>query len=422
MESRRHKVVIIGGGFGGLQTAKNLKHPEIDVTLIDSNNYHLFQPLLYQVATGGLSPADISAPLRHILRKNRNCKVLMGKAVGLDLRRKEVLLQDGKIEYDTLVVACGSVNNYFGNDDWEKYAPGLKSIGNAISIRAKVLGAFEKAERESDPKLIESLLTFIIVGGGTTGIELAGALKEIAVDTLDQEFRNIDPNSARVILIEGHSNLLPTYPVKLSEKAVSELQKLGVEIMTSTYLKGLDHTKAFLEQSGKLETIQTSNIIWAAGVKASPFGKHLSEATGLPLDKSGKFKVEPDMSLKDNSDIFVIGDMVLAFNAKGKPLPGIAPVAMQQGKYVAKRIKNDFEGIKSKNFKYRDFGNMATIGRSSAVVDMGWFQFHGFFAWIFWLFIHLMYIVSFQNRVLVFVQWGWNYFTRNKSARLITKD
>lgn len=419
MQSKHH-VVILGGGFGGLYAALNLKKQSTEVTLIDRRNFHLFQPLLYQVATGGLSPANIASPLRHALRRRRNVTVVLGKVEDIDVANRKVALADGEIGYDSLVVATGSGHHYFGNDHWERLAPGLKTLENATEIRGRILKAFEAAEREHDPFKTRALLTFVIVGAGPTGVELAGALKEISTDTMRRDFRRIKTEAARIIIVEGLDRVLPGYPEKLSLAAKEALKKFGVEIRTGTKVIDIKRGEVLLEAGENRERLHTHTVLWAAGVQASPLGKSLAVAAGVELDKLGRVPVNPDLSVPGLEDVYVIGDLAHCNDEEGEPLPGLAPVAMQQGRYVARLISAKLKGRSIRRFHYRDFGTMATIGRAAAVVNNQWLKFSGYFAWLFWLFIHLMYIVEYENRLLVLLQWAWNYFTRNRSARLIT--
>lgn len=413
-------VVIVGGGFGGLGVAQNLASAAVRVTLVDRRNFHLFQPLLYQVATGGLSPANIAAPLRAILKRQRNTTVILGEVTDIDVGCKRVLLKDGALDYDTLVIATGSHHHYFGRNEWAPLAPGLKTIEDATEIRRRVLLAFEQAERESDPERLRALLTFVIVGAGPTGVELAGALAEISLQTLKRNFRRINPSDARIHLLEGAERVLPPFVPKLSQAAVESLYRLNVIVHTGAKVTDIQPGRVTFQSAGKAETIAAHTVLWAAGVMASPLGKILARATDAQTDKGGRVLVERDLSIVGHSQIFVIGDLACCKEAGGKPLPGVAPVAMQQGRYVARLIKTRLRGKSMPPFRYKNHGTMATIGRSSAVVDLGWVRFSGFFAWLAWLFVHLMYIVEFQNRLLVLFQWAWNYFTRNRSARLIT--
>lgn len=420
MTATPHQVVIIGGGFGGLHAARDLGPASVQVTLIDRRNFHLFQPLLYQVATGQLSPANIAAPLRGLLRRNKNTKVLLGEVVDIDVPGRRVILSDGELRYDTLIVAAGARHHYFGHPEWEEAAPGLKTIEDATEIRRRILLAFEAAERESDADRRRALLTFVVVGGGPTGVELAGALGEIARDTLRHDFRDIDTRSAQILLLEAADRILLNYPPKLSEKAVAALARLGVTTWTGAAVTDVQPHLVTIRCNNKEERIPTHTVLWGAGVQASPLGKVLAAATGAALDRAGRVSVAPDLSLPGHPEILVIGDLAGYSHQTGKPLPGVAPVAMQQGNYVARLIRNRLRGRPMPPFHYRDRGNMATIGRAAAVADLGWLRFSGLFAWLTWLFVHLMFLVQFDNRLLVLFQWAWNYFTHNRSARLIT--
>jgi NADH dehydrogenase len=416
-----HRVVIIGGGFGGLYAAKSLRRAPVSVTLIDRRNFHLFQPLLYQVATGALSPGEIASPLRHVLRKHRNTKVLLAEVVDIGVEGRRVILRDGETPYDDLVVATGATHHYFGHDQWARAAPGLKTVEDATAIRARVLSAFERAERETDPDQQRAWLNFVIVGGGPTGVELAGALGEIANDTLRRDFRHIDPARSQILLIEGADRVLPTFPADLSGKAERQLMALGVRTRTNAHVTDIHEGGVTVRVGGREECITARTVLWAAGVRASPLGKVLAERAGATLDKAGRVLVEPDLSLPGHPEIRVIGDLANFVHQGGKPLPGVAPVAMQQGHYVAVAIRKKARGEPStRPFRYFDKGNLATIGRNKAVADFGKFHFAGFPAWFLWVFVHLMYLVEFENRVLVLVKWVFNYITRNRGARLIT--
>jgi NADH dehydrogenase len=416
----RPRVVILGGGFGGLGAARALKRAPVDVTLIDRCNYHLFQPLLYQVATGSLSPANISGPLRQILKRNKNTTVLLGEAIDIDAANRRVILSDGEISYDTLIVATGSSHQYFGHDDWEQYAPGLKTIEDATDMRARILLAFEAAEREEDPEKSKAWMTFVIVGGGPTGAELAGALGEIANDTLKHDFRRINPTEARIILVEGTDRVLPTYPPQLSEAARKMLERLSVTVRTGAMVIDVKARSVTIQSGEHTEIIPTRTILWAAGVLASPLGRMLEKSAGARVDRAGRVIVEPDMTVPGHPDIFVIGDLSNYSHQTGKPLPGVAQPAIQQGRYVAKVIQRRIRGEKSPAFHYFDKGNLATIGRGAAVADLNFLRLSGWPAWMIWIFVHLMYIVEFQNRLLVFLQWMWLYVTFDRAARLIT--
>jgi NADH dehydrogenase len=416
-----HRVVILGGGFGGLYAAKALKKAPVQVTLLDRRNFHLFQPLLYQVATGALSPGEIASPLRSVLSRQKNTRVLLGEAVDLDVNHRAVILDDGQtVEYDTLIVATGSTDSYFGHDDWRRDAPSLKTLEEATEIRARILFAFEAAEREPDPEKQREWLTFAIVGGGPTGVELAGALAEIAHDTLRHDFRSIRPESARIVLIEGAPRLLPTYPEDLSAKAEAALRRLNVTPRTGVFVTHLDDRGVTVkEQDGNEHTFVARTVIWAAGVAPSSFAEVLERRARAPRDRKGQVLVNPDCSVPGQPEIFVIGDLAY-FEQDGQPLPGVAQVAMQQGAYVAKLIPARLKGATVSPFHYFDKGNLAVIGRASAVAQIGPLHLSGLLAWLTWLFVHLMYLVEFSNRVLVFVQWGFLYLTFNRGARLIT--
>ena len=418
--ARLHKVVIIGGGFGGLAAAQKLKNAPVEVTLVDRCNYHLFQPLLYQVATGSLSPANVAGPLRQVLRKQKNTKVLLGEAIHIDAPRRRVILSDGSLDYDTLIVASGTTHQYFGHDEWAEFAPGLKNIDDATAMRRRILLAFEAAEREQDQEKLQAWMTFVIVGAGPTGAELAGALGEIAHDTLIHDFRDIDPSRARIILVEGTDRPLPTYPPKLSEAARKMLTRLGVTVRTGAMVTDIQAHGVTLREGERTEHIATRTVLWAAGVLASPLGRILSEEAGAKLDKAGRVVVEPDMTIAGHPEVFVIGDLANFSHQTGKPMPGVAQPAIQQGHYAAKLIRARFKGKMLPPFHYFDKGNLATIGRGAAVADLSWLRLSGWPAWLIWVFIHLVYIIQFQNRVLVMMQWAWLYLTFDRSARLIT--
>jgi NADH:ubiquinone reductase (H+-translocating) len=414
-----HRVVILGGGFGGLYAAKALRKAPVQLTLLDRRNFHLFQPLLYQVATGSLSPGEIASPLRAVLRRQQNTQVLMGEAVDLDAEHRQVILDSGQLKYDTLIVATGSTDSYFGHDDWKRVAPGLKSIEEATEIRHKILYAFEAAEKEHDPEKRREWLTFVLVGGGPTGVELAGALGEIAHDTLRRDFRSIRPQEAVIWLVEGGGRVLPTYPPDLSAKAEASLKRLGVTVRTNAFVTGIDPTGVTVKTTAGSERISARTVIWSAGVQASPFGRVLQQRAGAELDRAGRVLVNPDCTIAGHPEIFVIGDLA-HLDQDGKMLPGVAQVAMQQGGYAAELIQKRLRGEASAPFRYFDKGNLAVIGRAAAVAQIGPLHMSGLLAWLTWLFVHLMYLVEFSNRVLVFVQWGFFYLTFNRGARLIT--
>ncbi len=416
------QVVIIGGGFGGLYAARALRKTPVQVTVLDRRNFHLFQPLLYQVATGGLSPANISAPLRAVLKRQTNTRVLLAEVQDIDVAGRRVKLADGAaVPYDTLIVAAGARHHYFGHPEWEEIAPGLKTIEDATEMRRRVLLAFEMAEREPDPEQRRAWLTFVVVGAGPTGVELAGSIGELAHHTLRGNFRNINPADARILLLEGVDRVLPPYPPKLSAKAAASLARLGVTVWTSTIVTDLQPDAVTIGRGEHSERIATRTVLWAAGVQASPLGAALVRQTGAAADRAGRILVNPDLTVPGHPEIFVIGDMALLQNPQtGKPLPGVAPVAIQQGRYVADLIGRRLQGRSLPPFRYKDRGSMATIGRAAAVADLGWIRFSGFLAWLAWLFIHILYLIEFENRLLVLLQWAWNYFTRNRSARLVT--
>lgn len=416
-----HQVVIIGGGFGGLYTAKALSNKGINVTLIDKRNFHLFQPLLYQVATGTLSPADISSPLRSVLSKSKNTKVLLGEVTDIDPQTQNVVMRGEKIPYDSLVIATGAKHSYFGKDEWEEFAPGLKTVEDAIEMRRRIFTAFEAAEQETDEDKRRALLTFVIVGGGPTGVELAGAIAELAYSILKEDFRNIDTSETQVLLLEGLDRVLPPFAPELSVKAQESLENLGVTVVTKTLVTGIEGDIVTIKQGDEIKQFAAKTVLWAAGVKASPLGKLIAEKTGVECDRAGRVIVEQNLSLKGYPNIYVIGDLAHFAHQTGKPLPGVAPVAMQEGEYVAKSIKQQIKGNTIISpFNYVDKGSLAVIGQHSAVVDLGFIKLTGFIAWLFWLLVHIYYLVEFDNKLVVMIQWIWNYFTRNRGARLIT--
>ncbi|MBW4471048.1 MAG: NAD(P)/FAD-dependent oxidoreductase [Stenomitos rutilans HA7619-LM2] len=417
-----HRVVIVGGGFGGLYTAKALGRAPVDVTLIDKRNFHLFQPLLYQVATGTLSPADISSPLRGILNSSKNTQVLMDEVTNLDTQKQTVTLKGEELAYDTLVVATGVSHHYFGNDHWKQTAPGLKTIEDALEMRRRIFMAFEAAEKESDLEKRRAWLTFVVVGGGPTGVELAGAIAELAFKTLKSDFRNIDTTEAQVLLLEGLDRILPPYPPELSAKAEASLTRLGVTVETSVLVTNIDGNIVTVKRDGQEEYIPAHTVLWAAGVKASAMGQVLAERTGATLDRVGRVMVEPDLSLATHPNIFIIGDLANFPHQGDRPLPGVAPVAMQEGEYVAKLIKQRLVGQTLAPFVYQDFGSLAVIGQNEAVVDLGFVRFDGLLAWFLWVFAHIYFLIEFDNKLIVLLQWGWNYFTRKRGARIITGE
>ena len=415
-----HKVVIIGGGFGGLYTAQSLGNTPVEVKLIDKRNFHLFQPLLYQVATGSLSPADISSPLRLILSNNQNTQVLLEEVKDIDPQQQKVIMANSELEYDSLIVATGVSHHYFGNDQWQDFAPGLKTVEDALEIRRRIFHAFEAAEKESDPAKQRAWLTFVVIGGGPTGVELAGAIAEIANRSIKNDFRNIDTTQAQVLLLEGMDRILPPYPPELSVKAEESLHKLGVNVQTSSMVTDISDHVVTVRQGEEITTIPAQTILWAAGVKASGMSKVLSEATGVELDRAGRVIVEPDLSIANHPNIFVIGDLANYAHQNGKPLPGVAPVAMQEGKYVAKLIQKRLQGESLAAFRYIDKGSLAVIGQNEAVVNLGFLKLSGFLAWFVWIFAHIYYLIEFDNKLVVMVQWAWNYITHGRGARLIT--
>ena len=411
----RVRIVIVGAGFGGLVAAQALAKAPVQVTVIDRRNYHLFQPLLYQVATAGLSPADIASPIRGILRHQANAEVIMARVTDVDRERREVLIDDGgrRIPYDYLVIAAGARHAYFGHDEWEEVAPGLKKIEDATAIRHRILVAFEKAETATDPEERRRLLTFVIVGGGPTGVEMAGAIAELAKKTLVKDFRTIDPASARVILVEGGPRVLTAFPEGLSAKARRSLEKLGVEVLTNTPVELCD--AAGVVSAGK--RIEARTILWAAGVQAAPVAKWLE----AEKDRAGRVKVEPNLSVAGNPDIFVIGDCATVLQANGQPVPGVAPAAKQMGAYVARVIADRIAGKPMRApFRYRNYGNFATIGRHAAVADFGWIQLSGYLAWLLWGAAHIYFLIGFRNRLAVMLDWMWAYVTYQRGVRLIT--
>ena len=415
-----HHVVIVGGGFGGLYAAKALGRAPVKVTLIDKRNFHLFQPLLYQVATGTVSPADIASPLRGIVGSNKNTQVLLEKVVDLDPEQKKVIVEGEQRSYDTLIVATGVSHHYFGNDHWQEVAPGLKTVEDALDIRRRIFMAFEAAEKEPDPEKRRAWLTFIIVGGGPTGVELAGAIAEIAYSALKGDFRNIDTSTAQILLLEGMDRVLPPYPPELSAKAQTSLKKRGVTVQTNTMVTDIADNIVTVRQDEETSQISARTILWAAGVKASSMGKTIAERTGANLDRAGRVIVEPDLSVSNYPDIFVIGDLANFSHQGDQPLPGVAPVAMQQGEYIAKLIKKRLKNQTISPFYYVDRGSLAVIGQNAAVVDLGFLQLSGFLAWMIWVFAHIYYLIEFDNKLVVMTQWAWNYVTRGRGARLIT--
>jgi NADH:ubiquinone reductase (H+-translocating) len=431
-DSAPHRVVIVGGGFGGLQAAQKLRHAPVEVTIVDRRNFHLFQPLSYQVATGALSPGEIAYPLRAIFKRSPNVRVVLGEVSGFHLDRRELeLSQIGEVPvpptlpYDTLIVAGGSRYSYFGHDEWSEYAAEVKTLESALTVRSRILGAFEAAEMESDPDRRQAWLTFVVVGAGPTGVEMAGQIAELARDTLRRDFRKIDPRSGRVLLIEAADRVLTGFPDSLSHRARRSLERLGVEPTLGTTVIDVDADGVAVKGTdGAQERIPSRTVIWAAGVTASSLASELSDLTGAERDRAGRVTVEPDLTLPGHPEVFAIGDMVRVRSAAGeaKIYPGVAPVAMQQGRYAAKVVRERLRGREPKPWHYTDKGNLATIGRASAVADIKGLKLSGFLAWMTWLLVHLWYLVGFQNRILVFIRWSFSFVTHGRGARLITGE
>ena len=418
-----HRVIILGGGFGGLYAARRLGRAPVEVTLIDRRNFHLFQPLLYQVATGSLSPGEICSPLRSIVSRQQNTRVLLGDVVDLDPEARRVILRDGaSYEYDSLIVATGSETNYFGHDDWRDLAPSLKSVEESFMIRHKILYAFEAAERATDPAEHRAWLTFVIVGGGATGVELAGALAEIANHTLKHDFRAIRPQESHILLLDGGPRILSTFPEDLSKHAEHSLVRLGVRTRNKVFVQAIDPCGVTIKnENGQEERIPTRTVLWAGGIRVPDFGRKLAERTKAPTDRQGRIRVNPDLTIPGFPEIFVVGDLAETAGKDGKPLPGVAQVAIQGGWYASRTIRARVAGKASPGpFKYFDWGDLAVIGRNSAVARMFGMHLWGWPAWMVWLFVHLMYLVQYESRVLVFIQWGFQYLTFSRGARLIT--
>ena len=426
----RHRVIVIGGGFGGLFAAKHLAASPIDLTLIDRRNFHLFQPLTYQVATGALSPAEVCYPLREIFKRQENVRVMLGEVTGFDLGERRVTVTPGagelppeSLEYDTLIVAGGSRYSYFGHDEWRSTAPEVKSLESALSARARLLGAFEAAEMEPDEQRRRALLTFVVVGAGPTGVEMAGQIAELANSTLPSNFRSINAKEGRVLLIEAGERVLPTFPASLSDSAARSLERLGVTPVVNRTVTGIgDGSVTIEEPDGASEEIRAENVIWAAGVTASSLAAQLAEGSGAELDRAGRLLVEPDLTVPGHPEVFALGDMVRVRDEDGVPqaLPGVCPVAMQEGRHAAGEIRARLAGGTIGPFRYRDKGNLATIGRAAAVADVKGLRLSGFIAWATWLVVHLFYLVGFQNRILVFIRWFVSFTTHGRGARLIT--
>jgi NADH dehydrogenase len=410
-DARLPHVVILGCGFGGLAAAKAFAGAQVAVTLVDRTNHHLFQPLLYQVATAGLASVAIAAPIRHIFRRQHNVTTLLAEARSIDVARKRVVLEDGTaLAYDYLIVATGATHSYFGYDDWARFAPGLKTLDDAMDIRRRILLAYERAERETDPAAQRRLLNFIVVGGGATGVELAGTLAEIARHTLRDEFRHIDSRTAHVMLIEGAERVLPTYPPDLSEKARRQLERLGVEVRTGTLVTNIEANGVWIRDTH----LAAGTVVWAAGIAGSPLAREL----GVPVDRAGRVAVAPDLSVPGHPEVFVIGDLATVAS-DGKPVPGIAPAAKQMGRCAARNILARVRGAPTKAFRYRDYGSLATIGRHAGIAVIGPFKFWGLPAWLFWLFIHIYFLIGFRNRLMVLADWAWSYMTFARNARIV---
>ncbi len=420
----RHRVVIVGGGFGGLHAARALRRAPVDITLIDRRNYHLFQPLLYQVATGSLSPGEIATPLRAVLRRQKNIDVVLGEVEDVDLDARTVSMQRAtgagepmEIPYDTLIVAAGMRNFYFGHDEWRPVAPALKDLEDALDIRARILLAFEAAETEPDPDICRRWLSFVVVGGGPTGVEMAGQIAEIARDTMRNQFATFDPAKARVHLVEGADRILLAFDEKQSARATRDLEQLGVEVWTSTMVAGADDSGVEVTRNGTPERIEANTVVWAAGVAAVPLAARIAEHAGVTPDRAGRVPVDATLSLEGHPEVMVIGDMA---SATGMTLPGVAPVAMQAGDYAGRRIMRQLRGETVAPFAYKDKGTLATIGRARAIANIGGMKFRGFIAWWLWLAVHLFYLIGFQNRFIVLVRWSWSFLTHGRGARLIT--
>jgi NADH dehydrogenase len=422
MNDMPHRVVILGGGFGGLYAVKALAGSPVAVLLVDQRNFHLFQPLLYQVATGMLSPGDIASPLRSVLAKHRNVTVFQAVATGVDAEARELVLEGGRIPYDTLIVATGTTHFYFGNERWQADAPSMKTVEDALEVRRRIFSAFEIAELDPVEAEAEGWLQFVVIGAGPTGVEMAGALAELARGTLRDDFRRIDPSKAKTLLVEGSPRVLPGFAEELSRKAETRLRKMGVEVRTGTRVTSIEGHRVTLKSGEREDTVTAGTILWAAGVRASPLGQELCKATGCSLDPMGRVMVEPDLTVPGHPELFVIGDLANFRDPSGRPVPGMAPAAMQQGDYAARTILARLAGKPLPPYRYRSRGMLAVIGRNAAVADLGWVRLSGFWAWIIWALVHIAYLVEFDNKLLVMTQWAWTYFTRKRSARLITGE
>jgi len=420
--TNRSRVLIIGGGFGGLYAAKSLKRIPVDITLIDKRNFHLFQPLLYQVATGGLSPGDIASPLRSVLKGIQNIHVINDEVVDIDPTSQSVQLNNGKCNYDMLVLATGVENHYYGNEEWSAYAPSLKTVEDALEIRRRILQYFETEEKRYVTEIGTHTLRIVVVGGGATGVELSGAIAELTHETMRKDFRHINPVKTEIVLIESSNRLLPSYPSSLSSKAALSLGKLGVTTRLNTTVMDINKNTVVIGDSGETERLTAGAIFWTAGIRASSLGSILSTRTGVALDDLGRLIVESDLTLPGHPEIMVIGDLANFSHQTGAPLPGVAPVAIQQGKYVAKLIRNRLLGRETFPFRYKDKGNLAVIGRNAAVADFGFLKVSGYLAWILWVFVHIWYLIGFDNKFSVLIQWAWDYLTRKRGARLIVGD
>ena len=411
-QTEQPHIVIIGAGFGGLEAARALKNADARITIIDKNNYHLFQPLLYQVATAALSPADIASPIRWILRKQKNVAVMLGEVLGIDPRRQLIRLQDQELSYDYLILATGMTHSYFGKNNWAPFAPGLKTLSEATEIRRRILLAFETAEQCAGDPLEEGITTFAVIGGGSTGVEMAGAIAELTRLSMKDDFRKVNPRQDRILLIEAGPRLLPDMPEKLSSNAEKSLKKMGVEVHLSSPVTEINDGNIAIGET----QIKTRTVIWAAGLSASP----LTDKLGAELDQNGRIKVNPDLTVSDYDNIFAVGDLAYVEQNNGSPVPGLAPAAIQEGRLTAKNILRKMAGENLIPFAYRDKGSMATIGRAAAVAHVGPFKFSGMFAWIAWLTIHILFLIGFRNRLVVLIQWAWSYFSLQRHARLIT--